>query len=173
MRITCKQTIALLLTLVLLLTLCACAQERQTEPEKAINNAAGDVPQTKTGGRTPDKLPEEPAPRGEEWSAQPARQAFSPEAETALGFLRDRIDFPATMFGAAYLGCVGGLFEEGFAAGFPVWLRETNEAMLDRYPFIAEIDENRIVGGAGHLYCIVPVDENATVSINRMLWNDE
>lgn len=119
MRISCKQTIALLLTLVLLLTLCACAQERQTEPEKAINNAAGDVPQTKTGGRTPDKLPEEPAPRGEDWSAQPARQAFSPEAETALGFLRDRIDFPATMFGAAYLGCVGGLFEEGFAAAFP------------------------------------------------------
>ena len=62
MRISCKQTIALLLTLVLLLTLCACAQERQTEPEKAINNAAGDVPQTKTGGRMPDKLPEEPAP---------------------------------------------------------------------------------------------------------------
>ena len=62
MRISCKQTIALVLTLVLLLTLCACAQERQTEPEKAINNAAGDVPQTKTGARTPDKLPEEPAP---------------------------------------------------------------------------------------------------------------
>ena len=169
MRISCKQTIALLLTLVLLLTLCACAQERQTEPEKAINNAAGDAPQTKTGGRTPDKLPEEPAPRGEEWSAQPVRQTFSPEAETALGFLRDRIDFPATMFGAAYLGCVGGLFEEGFAAGFPAWLRETNEAMLSRYPFIAEIDENHIAGGAGHLYCIVPVDENATVSPNRML----
>ena len=173
MRISCKQTIVLMLTLVLLLTLCACAQERQTEPEKAINNAAGDVPQTKTGGRTPDKLPEEPAPRGEDWSAQPVRQTFSPEAETALGFLRDRIDFPATMFGAAYLGCVGGLFEEGFAAGFPAWLRETNEAMLGRYPFIAEIDENHIAGGVGHLYCIVPVDENATVSINRMLWNDE
>ena len=87
MRISCKQTIALLLTLVLLLTLCACAQERQTEPEKAINNAAGDVPQTKTGGRMPDKLPEEPAPRGEEWSAQPVRQAFSPEAETARQLL--------------------------------------------------------------------------------------
>ena len=87
MRISCKQTIAMLLTLVLLLTLCACAQERQTEPEKAINNAAGDVPQTKTGGRTPDKLPEEPAPRGEDWSAQPVRQTFSPEAETARQLL--------------------------------------------------------------------------------------
>ncbi len=34
MRIACKQTIALMLTLVSLLTLCACAQERQTEPRK-------------------------------------------------------------------------------------------------------------------------------------------
>ena len=71
-----------------------------------------------------------------------------------------------TMFGAAYLGYVGGLFDEGFEAGFPAWLWETNEAMLLEYPFIAEIDEEHMIGGAGHLYCIVPVDENATVAIN-------
>ena len=68
-----------------------------------------------------------------------------------------------TMFGAAYLGYVGGLSEDGFAAGFSGWLWETNEAMLREYPFIAEIDENHIIGRAGHLYCIVPVDGNATV----------
>ena len=174
MRITCKQTIALMLTLALLLALCGCVmQKRSTVPDELKNGVDNAVSSARTGKGTPDKLPEEPAPRGEDWSAQPARQVFSPEAETALGFLRDRIDFPTTMFGAAYLGYVGGLFEEGFAAGFPVWLRETNEAMLGRYPFIAEIDEEHIIGGAGHLYCIVPVDENATVSINRMLWNDE
>ena len=78
-----------------------------------------------------------------------------------------------TMFGAAYLGYVGGLFEEGFEAGFPSWLWETNEAMLLEYPFIAEIDEEHIIGGAGHLYCIVPVDENATVAINRVQWNEK
>ena len=171
---TCKRTITLLLTLVLLLALCGCAiQKRSTVPDELKNIVDNAVSSVKTGKGTPDKLPEEPAPHDEGWSVQPVRQAFSPEAETALGFLRDRIDVPATMIGAAYLGYVGGLFEEGFAAGFPAWLRETNEAMLCRYPFIAEIDENHIVGGAGHLYCIVPVDENATVSINRMLWNDE
>ena len=78
-----------------------------------------------------------------------------------------------TMFGAAYLGYVGGLFEEGFEAGFPAWLWETNEAMLLEYPFIAEIDEEHMIGGAGHLYCIVPVDENATVAINRVQWNEK
>ena len=77
------------------------------------------------------------------------------------------------MFGAAYLGYVGGLFDEGFEAGFPAWLWETNEAMLLEYPFIAEIDEEHIIGGAGHLYCIVPVDENATVAVNRVQWNEK
>ena len=75
------------------------------------------------------------------------------------------------MFGMAYLGYVGGLFDEGFEAGFPAWLWGTNSAMLRKYPFIAEIDAEHILGGAGHLYCIVPVDENATVAINRVEWN--
>lgn len=55
---------------------------------------------------------------------QPVQYGFSQEAETSLGRLRDRIEFPMTMFGAAYLGYVGGLFEEGFEAGFPAWLRD-------------------------------------------------
>ena len=111
--------------------------------------------------------------RNEAVDTQPVQSGFSQEAETSLGRLRDRIEFPMTMFGAAYLGYVGGLFEEGFEAGFPPWLRETNEAMLLEYPFIAEIDEEHIIGGAGHLYCIVPVDENATVAINRVQWNEK
>ena len=45
--------------------------------------------------------------------------------------------------------------------------------MLRVYPFIAEIDENHILGRAGHLYCIVPVDENATVAVNRVQWNEK
>lgn len=50
----------------------------------------------------------------------PVQHAFSQEAETSLGWLRDSgMDFPTTMFGAAYLGYVGGLFDEGFEAGFP------------------------------------------------------
>lgn len=137
---------------------------------------------TKPDKKTPEKQPEE-APlqndmrdrtsRDEASDTQPVQYGFSQEAETSLGWLRDRIDFPMTMFGAAYLGYVGGLFDEGFEAGFPAWLWETNEAMLLKYPFIAEIDEEHIIGGAGHLYCIVPVDENATVAINRVQWNEK
>lgn len=57
--------------------------------------------------------------RDEAVDTQPVQYGFSQEAEISLGWLRDRIDFPMTMFGAAYLGYVGGLFEEGFEAGFP------------------------------------------------------
>lgn len=79
---------------------------------------------------------------------------------------------PDTLFGVAYLGYVGGLFDDGFTEEFPQWLRENNPELLEKYPFIAEMDRNHILGGAGHLYCIVPTDENATVSVNRVNWDE-
>ena len=180
MKTTPKQILALLLALVLLLSLCACVQKTQTEPNESRTSTDKVKMPTKSDKKTPEKQPEE-APlqndmrdrtsRDEASDTQPVQYGFSQEAETSLGWLRDRIDFPMTMFGAAYLGYVGGLFDEGFEAGFPAWLWETNEAMLLKYPFIAEIDEEHIIGGAGHLYCIVPVDENATLAINRVQWN--
>lgn len=94
------------------------------------------------------------------------------EAEQHLMWLRQRMNVPYLTFGVAYLGYVGGLFEQGFESGFPQWLQKTNEAMLEKYPFIAQIDSNHIIGGAGHLYCIVPVDEKATVSVSRVDENE-
>ena len=160
MKGICKRVGALLLATALLLSLCACAQGRRQEESNDPKASAEAV-----------TLPPETDREAPE--TQPAQDTLSPEAETALGWLRDRMDFPMTMFGAAYLGYVGGLFDEGFEAGFPAWLWETNEAMLLEYPFIAEIDENHILGRAGHLYCIVPVDENATVAVNRVQWNEK
>ena len=180
MKTTPRRVFTLLLVLVLLLSLCACAQKAQTESdEQKMSADKVDFP-TKADKKTPEKQPEEAilqndmsdrASRDEAVDTQSVQYAFSQEAETSLGWLRDRIDFPMTMFGAAYLGYVGGLFEEGFERGFAAWLWETNEAMLRKYPFIAEIDAEHIIGGAGYLYCIVPVDENATLAINRVQWN--
>ena len=180
MKTTPRRVFALLLALVLLLSLCACAQKAQTESdEPKVSADKVDFP-TKADKKTPEKQPEEAilqndmsdrASRDEAVDTQSVQYAFSQEAEASLGWLRDRIDFPMTMFGAAYLGYIGGLFEEGFERGFAAWLWETNEAMLRKYPFIAEIDAEHIIGGAGYLYCIVPVDENATLAINRVQWN--
>ena len=182
MKTTHQQVLALLLALALLLSLCACGQNTQTEPdEPKISTDTADLP-AKADKNAPENQPEEAisqsgmsdrASRDEAMATPPAQYGSSQEAETSLEWLRDRIDFPTTRFGAAYLGYVGGLFEEGFEAGFPSWLLETNAAMLLEYPFIAEIDEAHIIGGAGYLYCIVPVDENATVAINRVQWNEK
>ena len=181
MKTARKQILALLLALALLLSLCACAQKTQPESdEPKMSTDKVDFP-TKADKKTPEKQPEEAisqsdmsnrTSRNEAVDTQPVQYGFSQEAETSLGWLRDRIEFPMTMFGAAYLGYVGGLFDEGFETGFPAWLQETNEAMLLEYPFLAEINAEHIIGSAGHLYCIVPVDENATVAINRVRWNE-
>ena len=165
-----------MLALVLLLSLCACAQKAQTESDvQKMSADKVDFP-TKADKKTPEEAilqndMSDRASRDEAVDTQSVQYGFSQEAEASLGWLRDRIDFPMTMFGAAYLGYVGGLFEEGFERGFSAWLWETNEAMLRMYPFIAEIDAEHIIGGAGYLYCIVPVDENATLAINRVQWN--
>ena len=180
MKTAHKQVLALVLALALLLLLCACAQKTQTESDEPKMSTDKVDLLTKADKKTPERQPEEAisqsdmsdrVSRDEATGTQPVQYGFSQEAETSLGWLRDRIDVTGVMFGAAYLGYVGGLFDEGFEAGFPAWLWETNEAMLLKYPFIAEIDEEHIIGGAGHLYCIVPVDENATLAINRVQWN--
>ena len=180
MKTTPKRILALLLALGLLLSLCACGQKEQTVPDEPKMSTDKVDLLTKADKKTPERQPEEAisqsdmsdrVSRDEATETQPVQYGFSQEAENSLGWLRDRIDVTGVMFGAAYLGYVGGLFDEGFGAGFPAWLWETNEAMLLKYPFIAEIDEEHIIGGAGHLYCIVPVDENATLAINRVQWN--
>lgn len=154
-----KRVLAFFLTLVLMLSLCACAQMKQLWAGISID---GETP----AGKHNKKPPEKPHPGAEGSDAQPAQAGFSEEAEQSLAWLRDRIDFPQTMFGAAYLGYV----EEDSGGD---WLSAADQAMLEAYPFLAEIDENHIIGSTGYLYCIVPVDENASVSINRMQWNEK
>lgn len=93
------------------------------------------------------------------------------EGDQSLMWLRDRIDFPQTMFGAAYFGYFEEIFEGDVRAGVFAKMLENNQAMMQKYPFIAEIDADHIVGNGGFLYCIVPADENATIAINRIQWN--
>lgn len=158
MKTTLKRVLSLLLALVLMLSLCACTQKSQEDSDEPDNTGGFALPtkndREKTGKR-------------------PTKHTGTAEGRNSLMWLRDRIDVPMTMFGAAYLGYADDLFEEEFEEELPAWLWENNEAMLREYPFIAEIDENHIIGGTGYLYCIVPVDENASVAINRVKWDNK
>lgn len=159
MKRTSKRVLAYVLTLALMLSLGACGQKPQTETEAPDRSASLGMPDNKLPGKKPDKL--RPGTGGSD--VQPVQAGFSAEAEQSLAWLREGMDVPQTMFGVVYLGYV----EEGGD-----WRAAADPAMLEAYPFLAEIDENHIIGSAGHLYGIVPLDENATVAINRIRWNE-
>ena len=115
MKTTPRRVFALMLALILLLSLCACVQKTQPESdEPKMSTDKVDFP-TKADKKTPERQPEEAisqsdmsdrVSRDEATETQPVQYGFSQEAETSLGWLRDRIEFPMTMFGAAYLGYV-------------------------------------------------------------------
>lgn len=159
MKRTSKRVIAFFLILVLMLSLCACAQKQQAGTDEPNRSADGET----LSGMPDQKLPEKLRPGAGGSDMQPTPTGFSAEAEQSLVWLRERMAFPQTMFGAAYLGYVEKAGD---------WLSAADQAMLEEYPFLAEIDETRIIGSAGHLYGIVPLDENATVAINRVRWNE-
>ena len=167
------------LSLVMALFLCACAALPQphARPDKSKLSSAEAAFPTVTDKLKPEnpvkepaasEPPEEqavPAPPPAEQDAPPVQVAFSEEAKQSLVWLRDRMDFPEVMFGIAFLGYVG-------EASNGDWLSAADQAMLGQYPFISEIDAaHTIESDDYYLYCLVPLDENATVSINLVKWD--
>lgn len=158
MKRTSKRVIAFFLILVLMLSLCACAQKQQAGTDEPNRSADGET----LSGMPDQKLPEKLRPGTGGSDMQPTPTGFSAEAEQSLVWLRERMAFPQTMFGAAYLGYVEKAGD---------WLSAADHAMLEEYPFISEIDTGHTIGDDDYLYCLVPLDENATVSVNLMRWD--
>ena len=161
MKRTSKSMIGFFLILVLMLSLCACAQKQLTGTETDEPNISTD--RETLPGKPDEKMPEKPHPETGESDEQSKQAGFSAEAEQSLVWLRDRMDFPQTMFGVALLGYTGETSDGD-------WLSEVDQAMLQKYPFISEIDTGHTIGNDDYLYCLVPIDENATVSVNLMRW---
>lgn len=157
-----KSMIGFFLILVLMLSLCACAQKQLTGAETDEPNISTD--RETLPGKPDEKLPEKPHSETGESDEQSKQTGFSAEAEQSLVWLRDRMDFPQTMFGVALLGYTGETSDGD-------WLAEADQAMLKKYPFISEIDAEHTIGNDDYLYCLVPIDENATVSVNLMRWD--
>lgn len=159
-----KSMIGFFLILVLMLSLCACAQKQLTGTETDEPNISTD--RETLPGKPDEKLPEKPHSETGESDEQSKQAGFSAEAEQSLVWLRDRMDFPQTMFGVALLGYTGETSDGD-------WLAEADQAMLQKYPFISEIDAEHTIGNDDYLYCLVPIDENATVSVNLMRCDPE
>ena len=181
-----RQLVSAVLLAALLLALSGCGAKSETAadsapPEKnlTLETKQNDAPTQEQA--QPVEKPEKPKNkkplRGGETKAseKPAVQEASDlQTDASLLDLRAQMDSTGGAylhFAAAYLGYVGGLFDDGFDAGFPQWLAESSPRLLKTYPFISEIDAAHIIGGAGHLYCIVPHDESASLAVNRIHWD--
>lgn len=159
MRKTVKREITLFLVLVLMLSLCACAQKQRTKTK-------ADEPTSSAGAETlPDRIDQKtPEKQAAELEKQLAQSGFSEEAEQSIEWLRTCMDVPEMMFGVGYLGDTG-------EAADGAWLTEADQAMLQKYPFLSEIDTDHTIGSDDDLYCLLPLDENATVSVNLIKWD--
>ena len=112
MKTTSKRGIALSLALVLLWSLCACAkpprpEAASTDVEKNPIEASFPTATDKIKPEKPPVEPTAPEPPPEEPDVPPEPSGFSEEAEQSLAWLRERMNVPHVMFGAAFLGYVG------------------------------------------------------------------
>ena len=109
----------------------------------------------------------EPAP-SEETAAEPSAPETIISGDGGLADIRAEIG-GEELFAAAYLG----YFPAAHAAPLAEWLRGSSPNLLTDAPFIAEIPEERTIGSAGYLVCIIPRDEAASAAVNRVSWNDD
>ena len=96
-------------------------------------------------------------------------EAADPEkAKESLEMLQTSMEYSQQTAGAAaYLG----FREQGDSMPLTEWIQSNCSGLAEEMPFILNIPDERILGeGCGDLYCIVPRDENTSLSVNRVKW---
>lgn len=125
-----------------------------------------------SGGLTDTKQPADT--KGTE-ATQPAdtkgREATQPvddEAIASLVSLRQAMVETPQRFAVAYLGYGHLEPTDPFAL-----MKEMAPQLCEDLPFLLHIPKENVIGTSGQLYCIVPLDENATVAVNAWNWNPD
>ena len=91
-------------------------------------------------------------------------------AAASLTALRQALVGTPQQFAAAYFGCV---LPDGSLPADPYGVMEAAAPQLcDDLPFLVQIPEQNVLGNQGNLFCVVPTDENATVSVNWSPWDE-
>ena len=119
-------------------------------------------------GKSTDSPAESTAPAETVTVAQTAAPV-SPEA--SLTSLRQAMVETPQLFAVAYFG-----YHDTVDSDAPVdpcaVMREQAPELCRDLPFLTEIPEERRIGNHGDLFCIVPLDENATVAVSKGIWRD-
>lgn len=92
--------------------------------------------------------------------------------DASLVSLRQAMIETPQLFAVAYFG-----YHDTVDSDLPAdpygGMQEYTPQLCADLPFLTEIPEERIVGENGDLFCIVPLDENATVSVSKGRWNEK
>lgn len=96
-------------------------------------------------------------------------QDFSDASSVSIDVLREELlTYPSdpALFGMAYIG----YFEYSPEAGidYNQWFYHASTQLGNSYPFIWEIDEAHTIGTEGHLYCVIPQEYGASLSVRDL-----
>ena len=85
-------------------------------------------------------------------------------------FRQAMVDTPQ-FFAVAYFG-----YHETLDSDLPVdpieAMREEAPRLCEDLPFLLDIPQDRIIGETGDLFCIVPLDTDATVTVSKGIWDE-
>ena len=93
-------------------------------------------------------------------------------ADASLNALRQAMVETPQLFAVAFFG-----YHETMDSDLPVdpfaVMSEQAPELCEALPFLLEIPKDRIIGETGDLFCVVPLDENATVAVSKGYWDGE
>ena len=117
---------------------------------------------TACGGKKPA---EDPSVQPPVEQPDPPDSPAPSEAEQSLADLRETIRAAGAVLGCAYLGSTNG--EE--SADLTALLEGAD--CLTAYPFLREIPAEQVIAPGGwEIYCIVPADEDVSITVNEFGW---
>ena len=119
----------------------------------------------------PVKLPEAPTVGTTTGPEETTGIAEPAAADASLNSLRQAMVGTPRLFAVAYFG-----YQNNWDSDIPVDPFEAMQAeapqLCDDLPFLLDIPRGRIIGEYGELYCIVPLDTDATVAVSKGVWDE-
>ena len=112
-----------------------------------------------------------PPAAAQEENTAAVEQTDAASAEASLVSLRQAMVETPQLFAVAYFGYHDTLDSDAPVDPYAV-MREQAPKLCENLPFLPEIPTERVIGNHGDLFCIVPLDADATVAVSKGTWSD-
>ena len=122
-------------------------------------------------GDKPIELPEIKPPATQDTKPADTTPETEPEQDASLNSLRQAMVETPQLFAVAYFGNHNNWDSDLPVDPFEIMKAQAPQLCEDM-PFLLKIPEDRIIGENGDLFCIVPLDVNATVAVSKGIWDD-